>query len=140
MRADDAIVIMSAMNTTDQRIAQFEKMAADDADNDMAHFSLGNAYLQEGRHAEAAMSLQRCIELNGDLSKAFQLAGEALIACGREDEAARVLERGYVVAAAKGDMMPRNAIADLLGSIGREPPELSDETRAAAELTRKYGG
>jgi hypothetical protein len=28
------------------RIAQFEKMAAADPDNDMAHFSLGNAYLR----------------------------------------------------------------------------------------------
>ncbi len=127
------------MSTTDQRIAQFEKMAADDADNDMAHFSLGNAYLQAGRHADAATSLQRCIELNGEMSKAFQLAGQALIACGREDEAASVLTRGYEVAAGKGDMMPRNEIADLLGSIGREPPQLSAETQAAAEKVRDSG-
>ncbi len=127
------------MSTTDQRIAQFEKMAADDADNDMAHFSLGNAYLQEGRHAEAAASLQRCIEINGEMSKAYQLAGQALIACDREDEAAKVLARGYEVAAGKGDMMPRNAIADLLGGIGREPPQLSAETEAAAKKVKDSG-
>ncbi len=127
------------MSTTDQRIAQFEKMAADDPDNDMAHFSLGNAYLQVDRHADAATSLQRCIELNGQMSKAFQLAGQALIACGREDEAASVLARGYEVAAGKGDMMPRNEIADLLGSIGREPPQLSAETRASAQKIKQSG-
>ena len=43
----------------DQRIAQFENMAAEDEANDMAHFSLGGAYLQAGRHAEAAASLQQ---------------------------------------------------------------------------------
>ena len=42
-----------AMTTTDERIAQFENMANEDPDNDMAHFSLGNAYLQAGRAAEA---------------------------------------------------------------------------------------
>jgi Flp pilus assembly protein TadD len=33
------------------RIAQFEKMASADPTNEMAHFSLGNAYLQTGRFA-----------------------------------------------------------------------------------------
>ena len=36
------------MTNVDDRIAQFERMAAEDPDNDMAHFSLGNAYLQAG--------------------------------------------------------------------------------------------
>ena len=35
------------------RIAQFEKMASADPTNEMAHFSLGKAYLDAGRHAEA---------------------------------------------------------------------------------------
>ena len=35
-------------------------MAEADPDNDMAHFSLGNALLQSGQYAEAAASLQRC--------------------------------------------------------------------------------
>ncbi len=119
----------------DQRIAQFENMAAEDADNDMAHFSLGNTYLQADRHADAAASLQRCIELNDQMSKAYQLAGQALIGAGRPDEAASILVRGYEIASGKGDMMPRNEIADLLRGIGREPPELEARTAAvAAEL------
>ncbi len=127
------------MTTPDERIAQFEKMAHDDPDNDMAHFSLGTAYAQSGRHPDAAASFARCIELNVGMSKAYQLAGAALIACGEADEAARTLERGYVVAAGKGDMMPRNAIGELLRSIGREPPELDAETREAAEQLAASG-
>ena len=106
----------------DQRIAQFENMAAEDADNDMAHFSLGGAYLQAGRHAEAAASLQRCLKLNPEMSKAYQLAGEALIGSGQEDAAAELLLKGYEIASGKGDVMPRDAMADLLKKLGRELP------------------
>jgi Fe-S cluster biosynthesis and repair protein YggX len=127
------------MTTPDERIAQFEKMAHDDPDNDMAHFSLGTAYAQSDRNTEAAKSFARCIELNDGMSKAYQLAGAALIACGETDEAARTLERGYVVAAGKGDMMPHNEMGELLRSIGREPPELSPETRASAEQLAASG-
>jgi len=130
---------MARMSNPDARIAQFEKMAADDPDNDMAHFSLGSAYLQADRHTDAAGSFQRCIELNDQMSKAYQLAGQALIAAGRRDEAASILDQGYEVASGKGDMMPRNAIADLLRGIGREPPEVGAEP-AAATVELMEGG
>jgi Fe-S cluster biosynthesis and repair protein YggX len=127
------------MSTPEERIAQFENMAAADPDNDMAHFSLGSAYLQVGRFAEAARSLERCTELNGDMSKAYQLAGEAMIKAGWEDKAVALLERGFEVAASKGDLMPRNGIAELLRSIGREPPQLAAEVEAAAEELKASG-
>ncbi len=123
----------------DQRIAQFENMAAEDADNDMAHFSLGGAYLQAGRHAEAATSLQRCIELNREMSKAYQLAGEALIGSGQEDAAAELLLKGYEIAATKGDVMPRDAMADLLEQIGRERPITEVEPTAPADAAAEDG-
>lgn len=110
------------MSDLDARIAQFENMASADPDNDMAHFSLGNAYLQAGRHAEASRSFERCIELNPDMSKAYQLAGQAMIGAGWADKAVVILNRGYEVASRKGDRLPQTAIADLLRSIGREPP------------------
>ena len=120
------------MTNVDDRIAQFERMAAEDPDNDMAHFSLGNAYLQADRHADAAKSFERCFEINAEMSKAYQLAGSALIGSGEQDRAAEILKTGYEVAARKGDMMPKNAIAELLGQIGVEPPALP-EVEAQAE-------
>ena len=122
------------------RIAQFEKMASADPTNEMAHFSLGKAYLDAGRHAEAARSFERCIELSPEMSKAFQLAGQAMIGAGWSDRAVDLLVRGYETAARKGDLMPRNAIADLLRSIGREPPKLAAEVVAEAEALRASGG
>ena len=122
------------------RIAQFEKMASADPTNEMAHFSLGKAYLDAGRHAEAARSFERCVELAPDMSKAFQLAGQAMLGAGWADRAVDILNRGYETAARKGDLMPRNAIAELLRSVGREPPKLSAEVDAAAERVRASGG
>ena len=120
------------MSDIDTRIAQFEHMAAEDPDNEMAHFSLGNALLKAGRHADAASSYQRCIQLNPQMSKAYQLAGEALIESGRKQEATDVLSGGYEVAARNGDMMPQKAIKGLLAQIGVEPPEVAQEQPPAA--------
>lgn len=127
------------MPTLEERIAQFQHMAEADPDNEMAHFSLGNAFLQAGRHGEAAVSFERCVELNPDMSKAYQLAGEAMIGAGWEDKAVVILERGYEVAASKGDLMPKNAIVDALKSIGRDEPRLEPEVEEAAERLRASG-
>jgi Fe-S cluster biosynthesis and repair protein YggX len=127
------------MNSLDERIAQFEKMAGEDQDNDMAHFSLGSAYLQAGRHEEAAISLQRSIEINADLSKAYQLAGQALIESGQQDKAVPILEAGYKIAAQRGEIPPRDAIAGLLSGIGRELPQLSAQAQAQAEQVQASG-
>lgn len=130
---------MTSLDALTARIAQFEKMASADPSNDMAHFSLGNAYLQAGRAAEAATSMERCVAINPDMSKAFQLGGKAMIEAGWADKAVLFLERGYVVAASKGDRMPQMAIAELLRSIGREPPKLAKEVDEAAERLRASG-
>ena len=127
------------MNSIDDRIDQFRNMAVEDPENDMAHFSLGNAYLTAGRYAEAVSSLQRCIELNPGMSKAYQLAGEALIESGNEESAAQVLTTGYEAAARRGDVMPRDAMAELLARIGREPPEVTADEAAPSEQPEPGG-
>ena len=115
----------------EQRIAQFENMSREDPDNDMAWFSLGGAYGQAGRLEDAAAAYRKCVELNPAMSKAYQLAGEALISAGKEDEAAELLDAGYRAAAERGDLMPRNAMGDLLKKIGREPPQIAVKAKEA---------
>jgi Fe-S cluster biosynthesis and repair protein YggX len=127
------------MTNTDDRIAQFEHMATADPDNEMAHFSLGNAYLQAERAAEAAVSFERCIELNPDMSKAYELAGQSLIKAGWSDRAVEVLNTGYVKAVERGDQLPRQAMAELLEGLGREAPTISAEVEAAAEERASSG-
>ncbi|MFM7135414.1 MAG: Fe(2+)-trafficking protein [Planctomycetota bacterium] len=116
------------------RIAQFEKMASADPSNEMAHFSLGNAYLQAGRFADAARSLERCIAINADMSKAYQLCGDAMIKAGWEDKAVAILEKGFHVAASKGDRLPQQGMAKLLESVGRKAPILAEEAETAERL------
>ena len=114
------------MPSLDDRIAQFEKMCREDPDNDMAHFSLGGAYNQAGRFAEAADAYTKCYELNPGFSKAYQMAGAALMATQNTDQAAKVLLDGYHIAHTKGDLMPKKAIAEMLETLGVEIPQLED--------------
>ena len=130
------------MNPTDDRIDRFRNMAEADPENDMAHFSLGNAYYQASRWDEAADAFKRCVETNDAMSKAYQLGGDAMIRAGRRDEAGEFLITGYESAASRGDLMPRDAMGELLKSLDLVPPSLSAaqaEAEAAAERLRASG-
>jgi Fe-S cluster biosynthesis and repair protein YggX len=106
----------------DQRIENFRKMANDDPDNELGHFSLGKALLDAGRHADAVLSFKRVVELKESFSKAYQHLGESLHALGRDADAVSTLKTGFEVAAKRGDLMPRDAMAGLLRELGSEPP------------------
>jgi Fe-S cluster biosynthesis and repair protein YggX len=105
-----------------ERIGQFRKMAQDDPDNELGHFSLGKALLEAGESVEAAGSFQRTVELNQQFSKAYQLLGQALVQAGNKAEAARYLKEGFTVADERGDNVPRDEMAKLLREIGEEVP------------------
>lgn len=107
-----------------QRIAQFENMVQADPENDMAHYSLGNAYAQAERWGDAAASYLRCIEKNPGMSKAYQLAGEALVKAGDRERAVEVLTKGYTAAGERGDRMPQRAMGELLKSLGAPVPQV----------------
>ncbi|MBK7404912.1 MAG: Fe(2+)-trafficking protein [Phycisphaerales bacterium] len=119
------------MPSLEDRIAQFEKMCREDPDNDMAHFSLGGAYNQAGRFDDAAASFAKCFELNPGFSKAYQLAGAALMATQDTERAKKVLLDGYHVAATKGDLMPKRAIAELLEQLGEPVPQVESDAPEA---------
>lgn len=116
------------------RIEQWEKMTQSDPDNDMGWFSLGNAYRDAGRSEEAARALNRAIELNARSSRAYQLLGQVLIQLNRNDDAAELLTKGYVVAASQGDVMPQRAMGSLLQKLGRPVPEVKRTQTAPVEL------
>ena len=119
-----------------KRIAQWEKMTSDDPENAMGWFSLGGAYKEAGREQEAAQALRKAIELDENLSRAYQLLAQVLIACGAEEPALEALRKGYPVAARRGDTMPLRAMESLFKKLGAEPPKV--ETAApppAAEIS-----
>ncbi len=116
-----------------QRIAQWEKMTADDPSNAMGWFSLGNAYMQAEQPADAARAFRKAIELDEGFSRAYQLLGQLLIKQEANDQAGEVLRRGYEVAAKRGDVMPQKAMGSLLEKIGAPIPEVETPKPQAAE-------
>lgn len=121
------------MSSIDDRIAQWEKMA-EQAPDDMAFFSLGNAYKEAERYGEAAKAYGQAVGLNQGMSRAYQFLGESLIKDGREEEAKPLLLKGYKTAAGRGDLMPQRSIAEMLKRLDVELPEVEDGAAKKAEI------
>ena len=105
------------------RIEQFRKMASDDPKNELGHFSLGKALLDNGQYREAIASLKTCLALNPNISKAYQLLGAALLKLNQKDEAIAALTAGATRADERREMMPRNEMATMLKELGAPVPE-----------------
>jgi Fe-S cluster biosynthesis and repair protein YggX len=128
------------MSDLDRRIAQFANMAQADPENEMAHFSLGKALTEAGRFDEAANSFVKCTELAPQMSKAYQLAAEAYQKTGKNEMAVQLATRGFTIAAERGDLMPKNAMADMLRSLGRDVPEVARKSGGGGDLDLLGGG
>ena len=120
------------MADANARIEQFRKMASDDPNNELGHFSLGRALLDAGEFAEATYSFDRAIAINPNLSKAYQLAAAALLKLDRREQAVERLTAGVKIADARRDVMPRNEMTKMLQDLGAPVPELTSVTPAAA--------
>lgn len=119
------------MDNTQERIAQWEKMTRE-APDDMAFFSLGNAYRDAGRLQDADQALSRALELNPQMSRAYQLRAQVLIQLQQEEQAAAVLQTGYLVAAKRGDVMPQRAMESLLHKLNQPIPQVPAADSAPA--------
>lgn len=108
------------------RIEQFRKMAEADPDNVLGHYSLGQEYLNSARYAEAQASFERALQLDPNLSKAYQLLAAALFKQGQKEAGISRLNQGIKIAAQRGDMLPKNAMIAMLKELGAPlPPEAS---------------
>jgi Fe-S cluster biosynthesis and repair protein YggX len=109
------------------RIEQFRKMATDDPNNELGHFSLGRALLEADEPAEAAKSFQRVIALNPNISKAYQFLADAQLKQGQRDLAIDTLKTGARTADRRGDLMPKNDMLAKLQELGVDMPELAQK-------------
>lgn len=121
------------MSNLEERIAQWEQMCRE-APDDMAYFSLGNAYKEADRLEEAASAYGKALEHNPQMSRAYHTRGQVLMKLDQNDEAGRVLLKGYEVAAELGDVMPQKSIAALLGKLGLDLPEVEDYNARKQEV------
>jgi Fe-S cluster biosynthesis and repair protein YggX len=107
------------------RIEQFKKMATDDPDNALGHFSLGREYLAAGMYDDAARSLSRVIVIDPNIGKAYQLLADAQLQLGQREFAVDTLTKGARVAHERGEMMPKNAMLAKLKELGATVPEFT---------------
>lgn len=112
------------MNEIQDKIERFQNMATADPSNDMAHFSLGSAYLDAERYEEAVASFEECVKLNSEMTRAMELGGVALLQLEKKDEANELLTKGYEQAAARGEMRVKEGIATAMEDAGLELPEV----------------
>lgn len=113
------------------RIAQFRKMANDDPNNELAHFSLGRALADANQHDEAVESFKKAIDLNPNISKVYHLLAASLLKLNERQAAITALIAGVKVADARGDHLPRREMAALLGELGAPVPEAPQQQQVA---------
>ena len=77
-----------------EQIARYRNMVEGDADDDLAHFRLGQALMDDGQYAEAIKSFERTLELSPGFSRVFQFLAECLIKEGQKQKAVAVLTKG----------------------------------------------
>ena len=121
---------MLIMNDLLDRIARFEYMAAADPTNDMALFSLGSAYFDAERYKEAAQSFETCVNLNPDMTRALELGGSALLKLDQNEDAKALLDKGYVLAASRGEKRVQDGIEVILKEGGFEVPKIESGDQA----------
>ncbi|SFM53040.1 Tetratricopeptide repeat-containing protein [Ectothiorhodospira mobilis] len=85
-------------------IERFEAMLADGEDNQLLRFSLGNAYLNDGRPGEASIHLRAAVGHDPGYSAAWKLLGRALAESGALHEAMEAYNEGIAVAEERGDI------------------------------------
>lgn len=111
------------MSDLENRIAQFQKMANDDPDNELGHYRLGQLYMENKQFEEAVASFNRTLILSPQFSKVFQLLGNSLLSLDKKNEAVTTLQKGFQIADERGDNMPRDEMARMLKELGEPIPE-----------------
>jgi tetratricopeptide (TPR) repeat protein len=106
-----------------EQIARYRNMVEGDPDDDLAHFRLGQALMDDGQFGEAIKSFERTLALSPGFSRVFQYLGECLIKDGQKDGAVEVLTRGWITANERGDRLPMEAMGKLLTSLGAPVPK-----------------
>ena len=100
-------------------VAALERLLATGHDNALLRFGLGNAYLDAGEAAEAALHLERCVELDPNYSAAWKLLGKAHAAQGAAAAARAAWEKGLDAARRHGDKQAEREMAVFLKKLDK---------------------
>jgi len=104
-----------------RKIRQFEALVSHNPDDSLSRFTLGRAYLEAGRAAEAAAMLEQVLAQKPDYTAVYVVLGEAWEKAGKLARALKTWTRGVELAQAKGDLHPRNQMQQHLARLQAPP-------------------
>ncbi len=90
---------------------RFLALLAAGRDDALLRFSVGNAYLNRGDAASAAVHLRRAVEHDPKYSAAWKLLGKALAETAAWQDALAAYRQGIAVAEARGDVQAAREMA-----------------------------
>src|SRR5688572_32081241 len=96
------------MPEANERLERFKYMADADPGNELAHFSLGKEYLTADMPEPGIESLRRALNINKNLSRAYQMIAQAQLKLGKKEEAIATLTEGVKIADSRGELLSRN--------------------------------
>jgi Tfp pilus assembly protein PilF len=100
-------------------IENFEAMLAAGQDSALLRYSLGSAYLKEGRLEAAVEHLRQAVSQDPAYSAAWKGLGKALAEAGEHEEAMQTYRRGIEVAERAGDKQAAKEMSVFLKRLGK---------------------
>ena len=89
-----------------EKIERFKKVIQLDPEDVLGYYSLGEAYLENGMHGEAAEIFAKGLDKDPNHSSSYLGLAQALQVLGEKDKARQMLLKGIRVAEERGDMIP----------------------------------
>jgi Fe-S cluster biosynthesis and repair protein YggX len=122
-----------------EKVERFRNMTLADPQNELGFLSLGRALVDGKQFQQAIAPLMQALRLNPGLSIGYAQLATAQQQVGDTEGAINTLTRGYKVAQERGDLMPRNQMADMLKELDATIPEekaveLTPELAAAGQI------
>jgi tetratricopeptide (TPR) repeat protein len=100
------------------RIAKLRAFADARPDDPFPKYALALEHRNAGDHAQAWQVFERLLAAHPDYTAGYLHAGNALVAIGNRDEAARIWRKGVEACARQGDHHARGEIEAALASLG----------------------
>lgn len=100
-----------------EKIERFKKVISLDPKDVLGYYSLGDAYLENGKAREAIESFSKGLEVDPQHSSSYYGLGQAYQAVGENEKAREVYLKGIQVAEARGDVMTQKKMEARLRQI-----------------------
>lgn len=103
---------------SEETLHRFKAVVESSPEDELARFSLGNAYWGEGRYAEAKEQLEKALALKPEWMAVAILLGKCYIELGEKGEAVKVLQKALQLATCQKHLAPKEEIEELLRELG----------------------